>query len=340
MTEQSYDVAVIGGGPAGYPAAIRAAQNGLRVVCVDEWCNPDGSRAFGGTCLNAGCIPSKALLESSELYHRAASEFKSHGIGVGDLSVDIGRMQSRKEKIVKQLTRGIEALFKSNSVTGVRGHGRLLGGGRVEVTDPDGNVSELSAEHVVIATGSTPVELRVAPFDGEHIVDSWGALEFESVPERLGVVGAGVVGLELGSVWQRLGANVVVLEAMEDFLFTADEQIAKDALRHFKRQGLDIRLGANVQSAAVTDGAVEVQFQHGGEEQRLEVDNSSSASGGGRSPMVCWAMIPLWNWMTGASSRWTNSAGPRSPASGPWATWSADRCWLTRGPKRGSWWPI
>ena len=272
MTEQSYDVAVIGGGPAGYPAAIRAAQNGLQVVCVDEWRNLDGSRAFGGTCLNAGCIPSKALLESSELYHRAASEFKSHGISVGELSVDIGTMQKRKGRIVRQLTRGIEALFKSNGVTGVRGHGRLLGGGRVEVTDPDGNVSELSAGHVVIATGSTPVELSVAPFDGEHIVDSWGALEFESVPERLGVVGAGVVGLELGSVWQRLGAEVVILEALEEFLYMADEQIAGDALRHFRRQGLDIRLGANVQSAAVSDGAVEVKFQHGGEEQTLEVD--------------------------------------------------------------------
>ena len=272
MTEQSYDVAVIGGGPAGYPAAIRAAQNGLQVVCVDEWRNLDGSRAFGGTCLNAGCIPSKALLESSELYHRAASEFKSHGISVGELSVDIGTMQKRKGRIVRQLTRGIEALFKSNGVTGVRGHGRLLGGGRVEVTDPDGNVSELSAGHVVIATGSTPVELSVAPFDGEHIVDSWGALEFESVPKRLGVVGAGVVGLELGSVWQRLGAEVVILEALEEFLYMADEQIAKDALRHFRRQGLDIRLGANVQSAAVSDGAVEVKFKHGGEEQTLEVD--------------------------------------------------------------------
>ena len=272
MTEQSYDVAVIGGGPAGYPAAIRAAQNGLQVVCVDEWRNLDGSRAFGGTCLNAGCIPSKALLESSELYHRAASEFKSHGISVGVLSVDIGTMQKRKGRIVRQLTRGIEALFKSNGVTGVRGHGRLLGGGRVEVTDPDGNVSEVSAGHVVIATGSTPAELSVAPFDGEHIVDSWGALEFESVPERLGVVGAGVVGLELGSVWQRLGAEVVILEALEEFLYMADEQIAGDALRHFRRQGLDIRLGANVQSAAVSDGAVEVKFQHGGEERTLEVD--------------------------------------------------------------------
>ena len=272
MTEQSYDVAVIGGGPAGYPAAIRAAQNGLSVVCIDEWRNRDGSRAFGGTCLNAGCIPSKALLESSELYHRAASEFKSHGISVGDLSVDIGTMQTRKERIVRQLTRGIETLFKSNGVTGVRGHGRLLGGGRVEVTDAHGRVSELSARQVVIASGSTPVELSVAPFDGERIADSWGALEFDSVPERLGVVGAGVVGLELGSVWQRLGASVVILEALEDFLYMVDDQVAKDALRHFRRQGLDIRLGASVQSAAVNGDAVEVRFQHGGQEQLLEVD--------------------------------------------------------------------
>lgn len=272
MTEQTYDVAVIGGGPAGYPAAIRAAQNGLRAVCIDEWRNRDGSRAFGGTCLNAGCIPSKALLESSELYHRAASEFKAHGIGVGELSLNVDTMQSRKGRIVRQLTQGIEALLKSNGVTAVRGHGRLLGDGRVEVDDADGGVSELSAEHVIIATGSTPVELPVAPFDGESIVDSWGALEFESVPKRLGVVGAGVVGLELGSVWQRLGASVVILEALEDFLYMADAQIAKDALRHFRRQGLDIRLGAKVQQAAVTGDAVEVQFQHKGEEQRLEVD--------------------------------------------------------------------
>ena len=273
MTDQTYDVAVIGGGPAGYPAAIRAAQYGLRAVCVDEWRNSDGSRAFGGTCLNAGCIPSKALLESSELYHRAASEFKFHGIAVGELGLDIGAMQSRKERIVRQLTSGIEALFKSNGVTGLRGHARLLGNGRVEVTDPDGSVSELSAEHIVIATGSTPVELSVAPYDGERIVDSWGALEFDFVPDRLGVIGAGVVGLELGSVWHRLGAEVVILEALEDFLCMADVQIAKEALRHFRRQGLDIRLGASVQAAAVTGELVEVRFQHDGEEQRLEFDH-------------------------------------------------------------------
>ena len=272
MTDQTYDVAVIGGGPAGYPAAIRAAQHGLRAVCVDEWRNSDGSRALGGTCLNAGCIPSKALLESSELYHRATSEFKSHGIAVGELSLDIGAMQSRKQRIVRQLTRGIETLFKSNGITALRGHARLLGNGRVEVTDPDGGVSELCAEHVVIATGSTPVELSVARFDGERILDSWGALEFDSVPDRLGVIGAGVVGLELGSVWHRLGAKVVILEALDDFLCMADAQIAEEALRHFRRQGLDIRLGASVKAATVTDELVEVRFQHDGEAQRLEFD--------------------------------------------------------------------
>ena len=272
MSEQAYDVAVIGGGPAGYPAAIRAAQNGLRAVCVDEWRNRDGSQAFGGTCLNAGCIPSKALLESSELYHRAASEFKAHGIAVSDLSMNVGTMQSRKERIVRQLTRGIETLFKSNAVKGIRGHGRLLGNGRVEITDPDGEVAEISAAHAIIATGSTPVELSVAPFDGDRIVDSWGALEFDSVPGRLGVVGAGVVGLELGSVWQRLGASVVVLEALDDFLCMADEQIAKDALRHFRRQGLDIRLGANVRRAAVEGDSVHVDYERAGADEQLEVD--------------------------------------------------------------------
>ena len=272
MGQQEFDAVVIGGGPAGYPAAIRAAQNGLSVACIDEWQNHDGSRALGGTCLNAGCIPSKALLESSELYHRAASEFSSHGIAISDLGMDISTMQSRKSGIVKQLTAGIKALFKSNGVTALQGHGRLLADHLVEFTEAKGSTETLIAKNVVLASGSVPIELPVAPFDGVNIVDSWRALEFEAVPKRLGVIGAGVIGLELGSVWQRLGANVVILEALEEFLFIADAQIAKEAGRHFKRQGLDIRLGAKMTGAAVGDNGVSVSYTDSKGEQTLEVE--------------------------------------------------------------------
>ncbi len=211
----SYDVIVIGGGPAGYPAAIRAAQHGLKVACIDDWQNYDGSRSFGGTCLNAGCIPSKALLESSELFHRAHEEFGVHGIKTGGVELDLDTMQKRKAGIVKQLTGGIGALFKANKVTGMQGRGRFLGEGKVEFTDPDGKQQTLQAKHVILAAGSAPIELKSVPFDGDRIVDSWGALEFDAVPQKLGVIGAGVIGLELGSVWKRLGSEVVILEAMD-----------------------------------------------------------------------------------------------------------------------------
>jgi dihydrolipoamide dehydrogenase len=272
MSEKEFDVVVIGGGPAGYPAAIRAAQNGLSTACIDEWQNHDGSRSFGGTCLNAGCIPSKALLESSELYHRAASEFKAHGIAISDLAMDVAKMQSRKDGIVKQLTGGIAALFKANGVTGLQGHGRLLSDNRVEFTAPAGAKKTLSAKHVILASGSVPIELSMAPFDGEHIVDSWGALEFTEVPKRLGVIGAGVVGLELGSVWHRLGAKVIILEALDDLLFMVDAQIAKEAGKQFKRQGLDIRLGAKMTGAKVGDKGVSVSYDDSAGSQTLEVD--------------------------------------------------------------------
>jgi len=245
MSDQ-YDVVVIGAGPAGYPCAIRAAQNKLKVACIDEWKNLDGSYAYGGTCLNAGCIPSKALLESTELFHRAQTEFSAHGIKVGELGFDVATMQKRKAQIVKASTQGITGLFKAAGVTGLQGHGRLLSGNRVEYTAADGTKKELVAKHVVIASGSVPMELKSVPFDGKTVVDSWGALEFAAVPKRLGVIGAGVIGLELGSVWRRIGAEVVVLEALEQFLFMADQQLAKEALKHFKKQGLDIRLGAKV----------------------------------------------------------------------------------------------
>jgi dihydrolipoamide dehydrogenase len=275
----SFDVIVIGGGPAGYPAAIRAAQNQLRVACIDEWKNKDGSATFGGTCLNAGCIPSKALLESTELYHRAREEFAIHGIGVGNVSLDLAQMQKRKAGIVKGMTTGILALFKSAGVTPLQGHGKLLPGRRVQFTAHDGTRRELSARHVVLASGSTPVELRSAPFKAPYIVDSWGALELDAVPKRLGVIGAGVIGLELGSVWRRLGSEVTVLEALPDFLAIADQQLAKEALRHLKKQGLDVRLGAKVTGAAVMGGAVEVLYIDAKGEQRLTVDRLVVAVG-------------------------------------------------------------
>ena len=275
----NYDVVVIGAGPAGYIAAIRAAQHGLRVACIDEWQNRDGSYAFGGTCLNAGCIPSKALLESSELYYRAQHEFKKHGIAASGVSMDIADMQKRRAGIVRQLTGGIAGLFKANKIEGLAGHGTLLADRRVEFTPADGDARILNAAHVVLASGSAPIELPTARFDGGRIVDSWDALEFDEVPERLGVIGAGVIGLELGSVWLRLGARVTVLEAMGDFLFMADRDIAAAAGKDFRKQGLDIRLGAKLTSASVDGDVVRVEYDDAQGEQNIEFDRLIVAVG-------------------------------------------------------------
>jgi dihydrolipoamide dehydrogenase len=274
----AYDVIVIGAGPAGYPAAIRAGQNKLKVACVDEWQNTDGSFAFGGTCLNAGCIPSKALLESSELFQRAKDEFATHGIKIGSLTLDLGAMQKRRASVVKTMTNGINALFKANGVVGIQGHGRLLPGNKVLVKGADGEKT-LEAKNVVLASGSTPIRLRSVPHDGKYIVDSWNALEFDAVPKRLGVIGAGVIGLELGSVWRRLGSEVVVLEALDTFLPMVDQTIAKEAQRHFKKQGLDIKLGAKVSSAAVSGDAVDVIYTDAQGEHTLQVDKLVVAVG-------------------------------------------------------------
>lgn len=275
----SFDVIVIGGGPAGYPAAIRAGQNKLSVACVDEWKNRDGTQAFGGTCLNAGCIPSKALLESSELFHRAVHEFASHGVKLEGVGFDVAAMQKRKAGIVRQSTQGILTLFKGAGVTPLPGHGRLLAGRKVEVTGPDGVARILQARHVVLASGSEPMPLRGVVFDGERIVDSWGALEFSEVPKRLCVIGAGVIGLELGSVWRRLGAETVVLEALDQLLPIADGQVAKEAARHFKKLGLDIRLGAKVSGAEVRPDGVHVSYSDAKGPQTLVVDRLVVAIG-------------------------------------------------------------
>jgi len=275
----NFDVIVIGGGPAGYPAAIRAAQNKLTVACIDEWKNLDGAPAFGGTCLNAGCIPSKVLLESSELFHRVNSELAVHGIRTSGVALDLAQMQKRKAGIVRTMTQGILALFKGADVVPLQGHGRLLPGKRVEFTSIEGSRRELTAKHVVLASGSAPTALRSAAFDGQRIVDSWGALDFEAVPKRLGVIGAGVIGLELGSVWRRLGSEVVILEALPDFLSIADQQLAKEALRHFRKQGLDIRLGAKVASARVAADGVTATYTDSQGEQSITVDRLVIAIG-------------------------------------------------------------
>ena len=271
MSKQ-FDVVVIGAGPAGYVAAIRAAQLGMSVACIDDWKNHDGSLSYGGTCLNAGCIPSKALLESSELVHRAKHEFAAHGIDTGPVTVDLAKMQKRKAGIVKQLTGGIAALFEANKVTALQGRGRLLKDRKVEFTPHTGKAKILRGKNVILASGSLPMELEQVPFDGKTTVDSWGALEFDAVPKRLAVIGGGVIGLELGSVWQRLGAKVVVLEAMDDFLFMIDRQIARDTQRQFKRQGLDIRLGAKVSGATRSKSGIKLKYADSKGEQDVEVD--------------------------------------------------------------------
>ena len=275
----SFDVIVIGGGPAGYPAAIRAAQNKLSVACIDGWKNRDGSSAFGGTCLNAGCIPSKALLESSELFHRAQHEFAAHGVRFDGIGFDVAAMQKRKGAIVKGMTQGILSLLKAAGVTPLPGHGKLLPGRKVEFTGADGSKRSLQAKHVVIASGSEPMPLRGVEFDGKQVVDSWGALEFEAVPKRVCVIGAGVIGLELGSVWRRLGSEVVVLEALEQLLPMADGAVAKEAARHFKKQGLDIRLGAKVSGAKAGKDGVNVAYTDASGEQKLAVDRVIVAIG-------------------------------------------------------------
>jgi dihydrolipoamide dehydrogenase len=278
MTDK-FDVLVIGAGPGGYVAAIRAAQLGLKTACIEKYQDKEGKVALGGTCLNVGCIPSKALLDSSWKFHEAQEGFKVHGIQVKGLSIDVPAMIERKNAIVKNLTGGVAGLFKSNGVTLIEGHGKLLANKQVEVTARDGKVSVIAADNVIIASGSVPIEIPPVPVDQEVIVDSTGALEFQSVPKKLCVIGAGVIGLELGSVWARLGAEVTVLEAMDKFLFVADEQIAKEALKIFTKQGLNIRLGARVTGSEIKKKQVSVSFTDAQGEQQETFDKLIVAVG-------------------------------------------------------------
>lgn len=276
----SFDVVVVGGGPAGYVCAIRAGQLGFKTACIDAWLNRDNTPAFGGTCLNAGCIPSKALLESSELYHRAQHEFSAHGLELAGVKLDLAKMQARKQTVSRSLTSGIKTLFKANGVTGLEGFGKLTGNGQVEFKAHDGSSKTLTAKHIVIATGSEPVNLsKIAPFDGDKIVDSWGALDFTAVPKRLGIIGAGVIGVELGSVWSRLGSKTVILEALPNFLPMVDAAVSREALRQFTKQGLDIRLGAKVLGAKIGKSGVTVEYEAEGQKKTEEFDRLIVAVG-------------------------------------------------------------
>jgi len=272
---KSFDVAVIGAGPGGYTAAIRAAQLGLNTVCIDDWKNAKGKPSLGGTCLNVGCIPSKALLESSENYERALHKFGEHGITVKDVAMDVATMLARKDKIVDTFTGGIGLLFRKNKVASMHGRGRFVTGGTVyQIEVRNGDAAEvIEAKHVIIATGSVPRQLPFAPVDDERIVDNTGALSLPQVPKRLGVIGAGVIGLELGSVWKRLGSQVTILEALPNFLQAADEQVAKEALRVFtKVVGLDIRLGVKIGAVKTSKKGVAVEYADPVGEQKTEFD--------------------------------------------------------------------
>jgi dihydrolipoamide dehydrogenase len=256
---KSFDVVVIGAGPAGYIAAIRAAQLGLSTACIEKWKTPKGEYALGGTCLNVGCIPSKALLESSENYERVLHQFKAHGITASGVKFDLKTMLERKDRIVGKMTSGIAGLFKKNKVTWLQGNGRLLSGGttwKVQAGE-----EQVEAKNVVIATGSKARHLPGIAVDNKLICDNEGALAFDSVPERLGVIGAGVIGLELGSVWRRLGSKVKVLEALPNFLGAADEAVAAEAWKIFtKAQGLDIELGASITQISQSKKSINIQY--------------------------------------------------------------------------------
>ncbi|MDQ3186358.1 MAG: dihydrolipoyl dehydrogenase [Pseudomonadota bacterium] len=287
---QFFDVAVIGAGPGGYVAAIRCAQLGLNTVCIDEWKNLQGKPSLGGTCLNVGCIPSKALLESSENYERAAHKFSLHGIKVEGLWMDVPVMIARKDKIVSNFTGGVAMLFKKNKVTSMHGRGTLLGNSK----DDDGNhrawqievrngdkTDTVEAKHIIIATGSTPRQLPFAPVDNERILDNTGALALTEVPKRLGVIGGGVIGLEMGSMWRRLGSEVTILEALPGFLMATDEQVAKEARKIFTREsGLAIQTGIKISEIKTSEESITIEYADGdGGVQKLEVDKLIVAVG-------------------------------------------------------------
>ncbi|MFL2854907.1 MAG: dihydrolipoyl dehydrogenase [Pseudohongiellaceae bacterium] len=279
---KEYEVVVIGSGPAGYVAAIRCAQLGFSTACIEKWLNNENRTVYGGTCLNVGCIPSKALLDTSHKYIEAKEQFDIHGIKANKVGIDVPAMIDRKNKVVSQLTQGIEGLFAANKVNGIAGTGKLVSANKIVVTRHDGKQEELTAKHVILATGSVPIDIPPTLIDQETIVDSTGALEFQEVPERLGVIGAGVIGLELGSVWSRLGSKVTVLEALDEFLPMVDRQVAKEAQKILTKQGLNIQLGAMVTGSKCSKGVkktVTVEFKDKKGDQKAHFDKLIVAVG-------------------------------------------------------------
>ncbi len=274
-TSQSFDVVVVGAGPGGQIAAIRAAQLGFSTACIDEWKNEQGGPAPGGTCTNVGCIPSKALLQSSEHYEDAGKHFAAHGIGVGELSLDLGKMLGRKNAVVKQNNDGILFLFKKNKIAFFHGRASFVkaGEGGNELKVSGASEVTLLAKHVIVATGSSPRALPGVAFDEERVLSNDGALRMASVPKRLVLIGAGVIGVEMGSVWRRLGAQVTVLEALPTFLGAVDEQIAKEAHKAFTRQGLKIELGVKLGAVTTSPQGVTLAYANAkGESRTLEAD--------------------------------------------------------------------
>jgi len=282
---KKYDVVIIGAGPGGYVTAIRCAQLGFSTACVESWINDDDKPALGGTCLNVGCIPSKALLDSSHHFHHIKNEASEHGITVSGATINVNKMVSRKASIVKVLTQGISGLFKKNKIDWLKGHARIISNKEIEISplhETHDEIAIVEANNIIIATGSVPTKIPPAAVDDKLVVDSTGALKFNEIPRRLGVIGAGVIGLELGSVWNRLGSDVIVLEALPDFLSLVDRQVAKEAEKVLRKQGMDIRLGSKVTGTGSNNREVSINYEDAEGKQQITVDKLIVAVG--RSP--------------------------------------------------------
>ena len=278
--QSKYDVIIIGAGPAGYISAVRSGQLGLKTACIDSWSDKFGRPNLGGAYLNAGCVASMALLESAKIYHTLTCDLEQHGISADNVTLDVAAMVRRKDQIVSAINQKIAGLFTSHQITHIHAKGRLLKAGHVEIIPADGGApSRLVADHIILATGSTPLVLPCAPVDKDYIIDTCDALNLTSVPKRLAIIGAGIKGLEIASIWMRLGSEVILLEAQENFLSLPDQQISREAYRIFSEQGIEMRLGARVTSAKKGNKKVTIEYQDHEGNHVLRVDRLIVAIG-------------------------------------------------------------